>query len=177
MKQIEDFSGFITSLERTEDSLSMRLMPWDVNNDKTPVIVVSSDDYFISCSEGLTLESIKKNEYEIDEVELLKNKLSIWVYDFEFPVIVESSNLNFQFEPYNNSEYEIIIESKDKLNNEYYTELKMLRLKVNSVELFIEQQEQRIMTKSATHPEGSEGYRLYKELLNLLSKLNKKLNT
>ena len=177
MKKIEEFAGYLTSLKQNGSELLLRLSPWDVRDDEAPVLLVKSESCSVIHSDGLTLNSILKNEYEIDELELEENKLSIWVYDFESPVEVVGDNISFEFVPYNHEEYKNILVNKDKHFEQYYKENIELRNKINEVESFIHQQGQRILSKSATHPEGTEGYKLYKEQLKLLNKLKNRLNT
>ncbi len=177
MKKIEEFAGYLTSIKREDSEILLRLTPWDVSNDGSPVLLVQSKSSRVTHPDGLTLESIFENEYEIDELEFNESKLSIWVYDFESPVEISGGNISFEFVPYNHEEYKNIILNKDKHLEQYYKEYVGLRNKIHEIESFIQQQEQRILSKSATHPEGTEGYKLYKEQLKLLSKLKNRLNT
>ena len=177
MKKIEEFAGYLTSLKRDGSVILLRLAPWDVRNDDSPVLLVQSKSSRVTHPNGLTLESIFENEYEIDELELNENKLSIWVYDFDSPVEIYGENIIFDFVPYNHEEYKNIILNKDKHLEQYYKENVGLRKKLHEVASFIQQQEQRILFKSATHPEGTEGCKLYKGQLKILSKLKNRLNT
>lgn len=77
MKKIEGFVGYLTSLEQNGGEPILRLTPWDVRHDDTPVLLVKSECCSVDSPDGLTLENIFKNEYEVDELELQENKLSI----------------------------------------------------------------------------------------------------
>lgn len=176
MKKIEEFAGYLTSLKQNGSELLLRLSPWDVRDDEAPVLLVKSESCHVIHSDGLTLESILENEYEVDELELQENKLSIWVYDFESPVEIVGDDISFQFVPYNHEEYKKILINKDKHFELYCKENIELRNKINEVESFICQHEKIILSKSATHPEGTEGHKIYKGQLKLLNKLKNKLN-
>lgn len=177
MKKIEEFAGYLASLKQNGSELLLRLSPWNGLDDEAPVLLVRSESCSVTNLDGLTLESILKNAYEIDELELQENKLSIWVYDFETPVEVVGDNISFEFVPYSHEEYKKILVNKEKNYEQYYKENVELRKKINEIESFINQQEQRVLSKSATHPEGTEGYKIYKGQLKLLNKLKNKLNT
>lgn len=177
MKKIEEFSGYLTSLKQNGSELLLRLSPWNVREDDSPVLLVKSESCSVIHSDGLTLESIFKNEYEIVQLEFEENKLSIWVCDFESPVEVVGDNISFEFVPYSHEEYRNILLNKDLHFEQYYKENVELRNKIHGIESFIHQQEQRLLSKSVTHPEGTEGYKLYKEQIKLLNKLKSRLNT
>jgi len=177
MKKIEEFAGHLTSLKQNGRELFLRLSPWDVREDDSPVLLVRSESCTVTHSDGLTLESIFKNEYEIDELEFEENRLSIWAYDFESPVEVVGDNIIYEFVPYSHEEYRNILLNKDQHFEQYYKENVELRNKIHEIESFIHHQEQRVLLKSVTHPEGTEGYKIYKGQIKLLNKLKSRLNT
>ena len=146
MKKIEEFAGYLTSLKRDGSVILLRLAPWDVRNDDSPVLLVQSKSSSVNHPNGLTLESIFENEYEIDELELNENKLSIWVYDFDSPVEISGDNISFEFVPYNHEEYKNIILNKDKHLEQYYKENVGLRKKLHEVASFL------VVRKLCQHP-------------------------
>lgn len=176
MKKVEDFAGYLSSFQTDKNALSMRLTPWCDQYEETPVMIVKSENCMISSTDGLTLEFIHSNECEIDEIEFKGNKLSIWIYDYESPIVIEGEIIVTNYVSYNHEEYKNFMCSKDTQIEQGHKETLMLRKRLNTIESFVRQQEQRIIVKSVNHLKGTSGYKLYKDQLKLLSKLKNKLN-
>lgn len=90
--------------------------------------------------------------------------------------MIEGEELLANYVSYNHEEYKNFMRSKDKQIEQDHKETMVLRKRLNAIESFVSQQEQRIIVKSANHLKGTSGYKLYKDQLKFLGKLKNKLN-
>jgi len=180
MEEIGNFGGHVVAIERDQGNLSVRMMSWDAFDEGIkPVLTVSVSSYDITETSAPSLEEAKEEEYEIDGVEIDKDKdkLSIWVYDFDEPIIIKGKSIAYEFSGLGPNETQLVLSTSRKAQDEQYKQIVELRKKLDVIEKFIIETETRINIKSTTHPEGTQGYRMYQGQLEVLHRIKHILNT
>ena len=178
MEEISNFVGHIVVIERDQSNLSIRMVPLYVfDGDIKPVLTVSVYSYVITDTSAPSLEETKENEYEIQEVEIEKDQLSLWIYDFDEPIMIKGESISYEFSGLKPNETQLILSNSRKARDEQYKQIVELRKNLDAIGKFIIETETRIKLKSTGHPEGTEGYRLYNGQLELLNRIKHKLNT
>jgi hypothetical protein len=177
-EMLGNFCGHLVDLLSKDRELSLRLLSWSAFEEGcTPVLSIVINGYIFSSSNQVGLDEVKSQEYEIDGVEIKENEVQIWVYGFDKPLAIECSEVTHEFQGLSESDLRRLLKISQTSNDEQYKDIVALRNKLESIEKFVSEQENRINIKGASHPEGSDGYKLYKEQLKLLNRLRARLNT
>jgi gamma-glutamylcyclotransferase (GGCT)/AIG2-like uncharacterized protein YtfP len=180
MEEISNFVGHIVAIERDQSNLSVRMVPlYAFNGDIKPVLTVSVCAYDITDTSAPSLEEVKENEYEIQEVEIEKenDQLSLWIYDYDEPIIIKGKSIAYEFSGLEPNETHLILSNSRKAQDEQYKQIVELRKNFDAIGKFIIETETRIKLKSTGHPEGTVGYRLFHGQLELLNRIKNILNT
>jgi Mg2+ and Co2+ transporter CorA len=178
MDEIENFGGCIVALERDQITLSIRMLSWNAFNESIkPVLTISVSSYEITHTSAPSLEETRDKEYEVDGLEIDKGQLSIWVYDFDKPIRIKGKSISFEFSELGPNETRLVLSASRKAQEGQYRQIAELRRKLGAIEKFVLEAENRINLKSKGHPEGTEGYKMYKGQLELLRRIKHKLNT
>jgi gamma-glutamylcyclotransferase (GGCT)/AIG2-like uncharacterized protein YtfP len=178
MEEISNFVGHIVVIERDQSNLSVRMVPLSAyDGDIKPVLTVSANTYNITDTSAPSLEEVKENKYEVQELEIKKDKLSLWIYDYDEPIIIKGKSIAYEFSGLEPNETQLILSNSRRAQDEQYKQIVELRKSLDAIEKFMIKTETRIKLKSASHPEGTDGYRLYRGQLELLHRIKNILNT
>lgn len=178
MEEVSNFVGHIVVIERDESNLSVRMVPlYAFDGDIKPVLTVSVSTYDITDTSAPSLEEVKENEYEVQEVEIEKDKLSLWIYDYDEPIIIKGKSIAYEFSGLEPNETQLILSNSRRAQDEQYKQIVELRKSLDAIGNFMIKTETRIKLKSVGHPEGTDGYRLYRGQLELLHRIKNILNT
>jgi len=177
MGELSNFCGHVVDLIRTDSSLSIRLLSWNALDEGVkPALTLSLTEYGPSSNNTLTLEIAKDKEYEIDSVELESERLQLWISGFDRPIEIKSKSIKYQFEDLTEADLRGLLKISRTSNGEKYKQIILLRNKIDTIAKFIDESESRLTIKSQSHPEGTDGYRIYKEQFKLLHRLRVRLN-
>ena len=178
MEEISNFVGHVVVIERSQSKLSVRMVPlYAYDGDLIPVLTVSVSSFEIVNTSAPSLEETKENVYEIQEVEIEKDQLSLWIYDFDEPIIIKGKSIAYEFSGLEPNENQLILLYSRKAQGERYKQIVELRKTLDSIGKFIIEAETRIKLKLTGHPEGTDGYILYQGQLELLHRIKNILDT
>lgn len=177
MGELSNFCGHVVDLIKTDNSLSLRLLSWSaLDEGGKPVLIISLAEPMVSLNSPLTFDAAKDNEYKIDSVEIKRGKLQVWFHSFDRPIEVESNNIEYRFEDLSETDLRGLLKISRTGNDEKSKQVRSLRNKIDSLAKFIDESENRLSIKSQSHPEGTEGYKIYKEQFKLIHRLRAKLS-
>ncbi len=178
MGKLDNLRGQIVDSLAMEDKLSLRLLSWEAfDQAESPVLIVTMEKHTISATMKLFLDETKDNEFEVESLKIDSNALSINVKNYDQPIHIESKAIDYQFECLTETDLRQMLGRSRNFRNEQYQKILSLRNNVENIATFVDESISRVSIKPQSHPEGTQGYKVYKEQLKLLQKFRSRIET